>query len=305
MALVAMGAYTNAEHPVLSVVLVGVAFALVNFPSVSVWAGFGVALRGFLADPAPSARLQRRDGAGAPPLDRPDPVLTPAEHVPCRSSPSSSGISAWRARAGASRRGGASSAGRRFSPAITPTDGLTAGIAQLEPGGHLALHRHDPAELYFLLEGEAVVTIDGAESRGLDRRLRLHSRRCRAWHPQRGRRARALSLRLPDRQLRRCRATRFSRPARSPCPSPPNPVTGGHEVLSPAGPGPEGGRRLAGRRRQAALPPLRLCRHRQDDARPAFRRRRSTAPSSSPPSPARRRRCCAPRAPRARARCIR
>lgn len=45
----------------------------------------------------------------------------------------------------------------------TPTDGLTAGIAQLEPGGHLALHRHDPAELYFLLEGEAVVTIDGAE----------------------------------------------------------------------------------------------------------------------------------------------
>lgn len=51
MALVAMGAYTNLEHPVLSVVLVGAAFALVNFPSVSVWAGFGVALRGFLADP--------------------------------------------------------------------------------------------------------------------------------------------------------------------------------------------------------------------------------------------------------------
>ncbi|KQT50858.1 lysine transporter LysE [Aureimonas sp. Leaf454] len=51
MALVAMGAYTNADHPVLSVVLVGVAFAVVNFPSVSVWAGFGVALRGYLADP--------------------------------------------------------------------------------------------------------------------------------------------------------------------------------------------------------------------------------------------------------------
>jgi threonine/homoserine/homoserine lactone efflux protein len=51
MALVAMGAYTNAEHPALSVVLVAVAFALVNFPSVSVWAGFGVALRGFLAHP--------------------------------------------------------------------------------------------------------------------------------------------------------------------------------------------------------------------------------------------------------------
>lgn len=51
MALVAMGAYTNADYPVLSVVLVGTAFALVNFPSVSVWAGFGVALRGFLSDP--------------------------------------------------------------------------------------------------------------------------------------------------------------------------------------------------------------------------------------------------------------
>ncbi|MBB3949749.1 LysE family translocator [Aureimonas jatrophae] len=51
MGLVAMGAYTNAENPVLSVLLVGTAFALVNFPSVSVWAGFGVALRGLLADP--------------------------------------------------------------------------------------------------------------------------------------------------------------------------------------------------------------------------------------------------------------
>lgn len=51
MALVAMGAYTNAEQPVLSVLLVGTAFALVNFPCVSVWAGFGVALRGFLAEP--------------------------------------------------------------------------------------------------------------------------------------------------------------------------------------------------------------------------------------------------------------
>ncbi|WP_182085249.1 LysE family translocator [Aureimonas sp. ME7] len=51
MALVAMGAYTNAERPVLSVLLVGSAFALVNFPSVSSWAGFGVALRSFLSDP--------------------------------------------------------------------------------------------------------------------------------------------------------------------------------------------------------------------------------------------------------------
>ena len=34
-----------------SVLMVGVVFALTNFPSVSVWAAFGVGLRGFLADP--------------------------------------------------------------------------------------------------------------------------------------------------------------------------------------------------------------------------------------------------------------
>ncbi len=52
MAVTAMAVYTNPQAPFLSVVLVAVAFALVNLPSVSTWAGFGVALRGFLADPA-------------------------------------------------------------------------------------------------------------------------------------------------------------------------------------------------------------------------------------------------------------
>lgn len=51
MAVTAMAIYTSPEAPVLSVVLVAVAFALVNVPSVSVWAGFGTALRGWLADP--------------------------------------------------------------------------------------------------------------------------------------------------------------------------------------------------------------------------------------------------------------
>lgn len=51
MGLVAMGAYTNAQSPVLSVVLVAIAFAIVNFPSVSVWAGFGMMLRNVLTDP--------------------------------------------------------------------------------------------------------------------------------------------------------------------------------------------------------------------------------------------------------------
>lgn len=51
MAVSAMATYTNAENYALSVVIVGVAFALVNFPSVSTWAGFGSALRQWLSDP--------------------------------------------------------------------------------------------------------------------------------------------------------------------------------------------------------------------------------------------------------------
>ncbi|TGV13223.1 LysE family translocator [Mesorhizobium sp. M8A.F.Ca.ET.173.01.1.1] len=50
MAITAMAVYTNPERPFLSVILIGVAFTVVNLPSVSVWAGFGTALRGFLSD---------------------------------------------------------------------------------------------------------------------------------------------------------------------------------------------------------------------------------------------------------------
>jgi threonine/homoserine/homoserine lactone efflux protein len=52
MAVTAMAVYTDPARPFLSVVLIAVAFALVNLPSVSTWAGFGTALRGFLSDPA-------------------------------------------------------------------------------------------------------------------------------------------------------------------------------------------------------------------------------------------------------------
>ncbi|MFN3546441.1 MAG: LysE family translocator [Mesorhizobium sp.] len=55
MAVTAMAIYTSPEAPVRSVLLVAAAFALVNLPSVSVWAGFGTALRGWLSD---SARLR-------------------------------------------------------------------------------------------------------------------------------------------------------------------------------------------------------------------------------------------------------
>ncbi len=51
MAVTAMAVYANPDAPFLSVVLIAAAFAAVNVPSVSTWAGFGTALRGFLADP--------------------------------------------------------------------------------------------------------------------------------------------------------------------------------------------------------------------------------------------------------------
>ena len=51
MAVTAMAVYTEPGSPFLSVIIIGVAFAAVNIPSVSAWAGFGMALRGILSDP--------------------------------------------------------------------------------------------------------------------------------------------------------------------------------------------------------------------------------------------------------------
>lgn len=51
MAVTAMALYADPANPLWSMLLVSLVFALTNFPSVSVWAGFGVALRGFLSDP--------------------------------------------------------------------------------------------------------------------------------------------------------------------------------------------------------------------------------------------------------------
>jgi threonine/homoserine/homoserine lactone efflux protein len=51
LAFTAMAAYTSVEHPILSVLLVGLVFGIINFPVVSAWAGFGVVLRDWLDDP--------------------------------------------------------------------------------------------------------------------------------------------------------------------------------------------------------------------------------------------------------------
>lgn len=51
MAVSAMALYANPAAPFLSVLIISFAFAVVNVPSVSCWAGFGTAMRGFLSDP--------------------------------------------------------------------------------------------------------------------------------------------------------------------------------------------------------------------------------------------------------------
>lgn len=43
------------------------------------------------------------------------------------------------------------------------TPQFTAGVADLAPGGWLGHHRHEPAELYYVLHGDGTLTIDGTE----------------------------------------------------------------------------------------------------------------------------------------------
>lgn len=52
MAVTAMALYTSTEAPFVSMLMVALAFGVVNLPCVSSWAAFGTAMRGFLSDPA-------------------------------------------------------------------------------------------------------------------------------------------------------------------------------------------------------------------------------------------------------------
>jgi threonine/homoserine/homoserine lactone efflux protein len=51
LAVTAMAIYASPTSPFWSVILIGAVFTLVNLPSVTIWAAFGVVLRRFLADP--------------------------------------------------------------------------------------------------------------------------------------------------------------------------------------------------------------------------------------------------------------
>lgn len=52
-----------------------------------------------------------------------------------------------------------------FSQPQTPNSDLSAGIAVCPPkSGHLCAHRHEQAEIYYIIEGDGEVTIDGVRS---------------------------------------------------------------------------------------------------------------------------------------------
>ncbi len=52
-----------------------------------------------------------------------------------------------------------------FSSDITPTDSMAAGIAEIVPGGGaLKLHAHAEAEIYYIIEGTGIMSLDGRET---------------------------------------------------------------------------------------------------------------------------------------------
>ncbi len=52
-----------------------------------------------------------------------------------------------------------------FSSDITPTDSMAAGIAEIAPGaGALRLHAHAEAEIYYIIAGTGILSLDGRET---------------------------------------------------------------------------------------------------------------------------------------------
>src|SRR3954451_19626067 len=52
-----------------------------------------------------------------------------------------------------------------ISRGLTPSERLTVGVARLPGGGSLPAHHHEQAEVYYVLEGTGLVTVDGATHR--------------------------------------------------------------------------------------------------------------------------------------------
>lgn len=58
-----------------------------------------------------------------------------------------------------------------FSKGLTNSDSLTAGVAIVHPNDTLFPHRLEPSEIYYVLQGEGVVTPGDAEKTVQESRL--------------------------------------------------------------------------------------------------------------------------------------
>lgn len=80
-------------------------------------------------------------------MDRTPPTLIDADDRPAESwGDATRGTLHWRT---------------LISAPLTATSGLVCGVAEMQAGDHFAPHRHVEPEVYFGLEGEGVVVIDG------------------------------------------------------------------------------------------------------------------------------------------------
>jgi mannose-6-phosphate isomerase-like protein (cupin superfamily) len=50
-----------------------------------------------------------------------------------------------------------------FSQGLTETAGITCGVTELGAGDWLGLHRHAPHEVYYVLAGAGIVSLEGKE----------------------------------------------------------------------------------------------------------------------------------------------
>ena len=50
-----------------------------------------------------------------------------------------------------------------FSKGATPSEGMTCGVAEFQPGEWLGLHRHAPAEIYYVFAGAGLMSLEGRE----------------------------------------------------------------------------------------------------------------------------------------------
>jgi mannose-6-phosphate isomerase-like protein (cupin superfamily) len=50
-----------------------------------------------------------------------------------------------------------------FSKGKTPSESMTCGVAEFQPGEWLGLHRHAPTEIYYVFAGEGLMSLEGRE----------------------------------------------------------------------------------------------------------------------------------------------